>query len=598
MSLLDDNLASLRARFPVAARRVEEAKGSVASMEYSEDERRILADCWLSGRSWPAGGMYCVSGWSDGWHLQALLAALPPDAWVFVAESDPAALRGSLEKKDWRALLEDSRLLLGAGKPDEAFFSCLEAVEILHVAEVAPIVFAPGYNRAPAAYAAIFTEFARQINTRRKLWGTAVFDAPLWQANTFANLARLGTAPDVGALRNLLPGKPMVLISAGPSLDESLDFIRAASGRAVIVAVNSSYRAVRNAGVAPHFVLAADPREFTARGFQGVPVDGSWLVTTPIVNPEVPGLFGERRLSWSGANELFSEVRRRCGRAPGTAFIEQGTVSACAVDFAALLGCDRVCLVGQDLAVRMDGRSHAADSFYSDLNANRVDPGTCRMLPGNTLERVPVEEKLYVYLKAFEQLVARRPALRFCNTARLGARIEGVDYVPLDAALNWLGEDAMPDIADAVALRVAAAQGEVMTIADIRRVVGRLAVFAHEALAAALKSVARLEALPERCAAENYRDAAPVRDAAQSVLELRKLLSAHPKDAAILEAGRTRLELFRSRQAMRSIEPAAAHWMKLMREREHAWAIVEGAWFLLTCAQGVEGSCEALSDPR
>ncbi|MGH8018566.1 MAG: motility associated factor glycosyltransferase family protein [Opitutaceae bacterium] len=598
MSLFQDNLASLRARFPVAARRVEAAGQNTGPIDCSEDERRVLADCWLSGRSWSAGGMYCVSGWSAGWHVSALLAALPPDAAAFVAEAEPGTLRSSFEKDDWRSLLQDPRLLVGAGKPDEAFFSCLDAVEILHVKDVAPVVFAPGYNRAPAAYAAIFTEFARQVNTRRKLWGTAVFDAPLWQANTFANLPRLGLAPDVGALRNLFPGKPMVLISAGPSLDESLDFVRAACGRAVIVAVNSSYRAVRNAGVTPHFVLAADPREFTARGFEGVPVDGCWLITTPIVNPAVPALFEGRCLGWSGANELFCEVRRRCGLAPGTAFVEQGTVSACAVDLAVLLGCDRVCLVGQDLAVRTDGRSHAADSFYSDLNVNRVDPAACRMLPGNTLERVPVEEKLYVYLKAFEQLAARRPGLRFCNTARLGARIEGVDYVPLREALEWLGGENMPGVEEAVSRRVAAAQSGVMTLADIRRVIERLVVFAREVLTAALRAAAQLEMLPERYAAENYRDAVPVREAAQSVVELRKLLSAQPRDSAILEAGRARLELFRSRQAAKNIEPGAAHWMKLMQEREYAWAVAEGAWFLLTCVLGVESSCEALSNPR
>ena len=581
MSSFDINLKALRDRFPVAARRIEQASASASSTGYTNEEIGILADLWLANRRWSSQGIYCVSGWCDGWHVEALLAVLPQDAWILVVENDPAVLRRWMAGADVRGVLGDPRLLVGVGRPDEAFFSCLDEVPILDVGEVLPVVFAPGYNRAPAEYATAFTEFARQVNTRRKLWGTAVVDAPLWQSNTFANLARLAAAPDVAALSGAFAGWPMVLVSAGPSLDESLEFVREASRSALVVAVNSSYRAVRHAGVIPHFVLAADPRQFVAMGFRGVAVGGSWLLTTPIVNPEVVAMFEDRCLTWSGSNEIFTEMRRRCGLPVGTTLVEHGTVSACAVDLAALLGCDRVCLVGQDLAVRTDGRTHAVDTFYSDLKLNAVDPGKCRMLSGNTLDRVPVEEKLYVYLKAFEQLVARMPHMRFCNTARLGARIEGVDYVPLASAPAWLGMVERIDPRAIIERAVTSGPGATMTAGQILRVVGRLDVFAREVLAAALKAASMIEGLPDRYASENYRDAAPVRAAIQSARDLRKILSAQPRDTAILEAGQTRLELYRCRRAQKLIAAGAEHWVKIMREREYAWAMAEGAWFLV-----------------
>src|SRR5690606_13857513 len=187
----------------------------------------------------------------------------------------------------------------------------------------------------------------------------------------------------------------------------------AASRVAVVVAVNSSYRAVRNAGIVPTLVLAADPRGFTLRGFAGVRADGPYIVTTPIVHPGVTAMFAGRSFTWTGDNELVHVLRRRVGLPPGTPLVEQGTVSACAVDLAVLLGCDRICLVGQDLAVRDDGRSHASDSFYTDLGMNEADTAECRRLPGNTLPEVLVEGKLYVYLKVFEQLVVHRRGLKW-----------------------------------------------------------------------------------------------------------------------------------------------------------------------------------------
>jgi hypothetical protein len=379
-----------------------------------------------------------------------LLKKLPQRSWVFVSEAEPSRVKSALERFDMRRVLEDPRFLLATGQIDDSFFDSLGQIDVLRVKDVQTLVFAPAYNRAPSFYARAFTEVARQIDFRRKLFGTAVADAALWQSNTFANLATVAAAPDVSALAGIGKGLPMIIVSAGPSLDESIEFLREARKSAVVVAVNSSYRAIRRAGIVPHFVMAADPRQFTAKGFEGVPLDGTWLVTTPIVDPRVAQMFGRSIFSWSGSNLLVSELRRRCGLPPGTTLVEQGTVSACAVDLAGVLGCDRVCLVGQDLAVREDGRTHVADSFYTDLSVNHVSVDQCRRLPGNTVDEVPVEEKLYVYLKTFEQLVAKRPAIAFLNTAMYGARIEGVPYADFAEAKRWLGEGSSGNISSLI----------------------------------------------------------------------------------------------------------------------------------------------------
>ncbi len=436
---------------------------------------------------------------------------------------------------------------------------------MLRLTDVDALVFAPEYNRNPSYHGRFFLECARQIDFRRKLLGTAVVDAALWQENSLANLRVLGAAPDVGAFAGVFRGRAMILVSAGPSLDESLDFLRSAPPGVVIAAVNSSYRAVRRAGIVPHLVFAADPREFTARGFGGVPVDGTWLVTTPIVDPAVPRLFEGRVLCWSGANECFTELRRRLGWAAGTTLLEQGTVSACAIDFARLAGCTRICLVGQDLAVLEDGRSHATDSFYTDLEANSVRVDACRRLPGNTLPEVPVEAKLYVYLKTFEQLIAARPELQFLNTARLGARIAGAPFATFAEALAWLGPTGADEIAPSLAAVHARALGSGPRVEELLAALAPTRDYARTTLEAAL-AVAWADE-PGAVAAASER--------------LRRVLRPGSGDHALLEGGRTRLELFRCREAQARLREGAAPAPEHALAVEHAWAIAEGAWFLL-----------------
>lgn len=581
MSFLARNVSVLSVRFPEVARRITRVAPQPAWVRSPEDAS-ILAARWLAGRRIRQGALLAVSGFGDATHLRALLGVLPERTTVFAAEESPARLRAALEQADLSDILGDQRLYVGVGEIDDAFLQVLPASAAAEMTDVAPWVFAPCYNLAPEYYARFFTEFARFVDFRRKLEGTRIADAPLWQANSFANLELLADAPELPALGEVFRGRPMVLVSAGPSLDESLDFLRAASKVAVIVAVNSSYRAVRNAGVVPHLVLAADPREFTARGFATVPTDGTWLVTTPIVHPDVPRMFAGRTFIWSGANELFLELRRRLKMPPGIRIVEQGTVSACAIDLGIIMGCDRICLVGQDLAVRPDGRSHASDSFYSDMNANRADTEACRRLPGNTLPEVLVEGKLYVYLKTFEQLAAHRPQARFCNTSRLGARIEGIPYLPLDQAIAWLGTKSTSGAMDALAKRHRTGGAYALGAARTRSVLSTTRSFTRDVLRLALKAAGLSEPLVEDTMREDESSAARFAPVFAAVDELRMYVATRPDDDAILEAGRTRLELFKAR-AMENSLPAGAgpNLRRFLLEREYAWAMAEGSWFLL-----------------
>ena len=275
MSVWEGNLGILRSRAPEAARRIERVRASSRGMAWTASESALLTRRWVSGLSLRPGALIALAGFGDGNHVRALLAQLSTYSAVFIAEADAGEFRGVLEREDLRDILQDARLMVGVGEPDEAMLQVVRGEHAVAMTDIVPLIFAPSFNRAPELYSRFFTEFARFVDFRRRLEGTRLTDAPMWQASTIRNLSLLADAPDLIALRDVFRGRSAVLVSAGPSLDESLEFLREASRSAVIIAVNSSYRAVRHAGIVPHFVLAADPREFTARGFRGVPVDGT-----------------------------------------------------------------------------------------------------------------------------------------------------------------------------------------------------------------------------------------------------------------------------------------------------------------------------------
>ena len=105
----------------------------------------------------------------------------------------------------------------------------------------------------------------------------------------------------------------------------------------------------------------------------------------------------------------------------------------------ALLGCKKVLFIGQDMAVRDDGRYYTDDSFYSDSGDHYTSNTSGHRLPGNTQDEVLVEGRLFVYLKTFEQFIVNYPQVEYRNLARTGVRIKGAPYQTYEDALQWIG---------------------------------------------------------------------------------------------------------------------------------------------------------------
>src|SRR5262249_50045598 len=159
----------------------------------------------------------------------------------------------------------------------------------------------------------------------------------------------------------------------------------------------------------------------------------------------------------------------------------------------------------------------------------------------------------------FEQLVAQRPQLAFLNTARLGACIAGVRYADFGEALRWIRVQAGGDDAAVVVQRHARADVSRLDLRRASEAFTPTAAYARAVLGAALRAAYAIESLSEKFAAENFRDAPEVRVAFEAVASLNALLREQPRDCEILESGKTRMELYLSREAQTRIGPGADH---------------------------------------
>lgn len=577
----------LARRFPTVSLALRQTPGG-ASAPF--DVKKEMAVLWAQTqiKAPKPNTLYIVSGFGE--HLWALLPRIDATACVVVIEASLPRLRATLEAQDWTALLEDDRFHIFAGQVPPSEFERLHQLPIARVGGVQPLRFSLAWELEAKTYESFFTEFARQFEVTRRLHLTNFNDSLFWQATTLRNLDLHCRAPDVECLKGIFQDLPVILVGAGPSLDEAEDFLKQAQGRALIIAVNSSYRKLRNIGVRPHLCLAADPREDTARGFDNVPTnDGTFLVAPFIVHPRAVEAFEGHAFSWSGENNfLVHLLRRRLGLHSGTVVLEKGTVSVSVADVAFILGARRLILVGQDMAIRSDGQTHVSDSIYEGfkLSANALKTqkespqGATRMVEGNTQEQVPTLNNLFVYLKIFEQWVELHPQVEVFNTSRLGAKIAGAPYVSYAQALEKLPPTAGDPQSRLQAAYEAAPERQFEADAWIEALRPTFEM-AKKVYAHALRGAVALEALPERYWQSSYKDHKEVREIYECANALNALLEKNPADYRVMIEGRLKKTLLDYQIQTSQWEGKDAFAQELMRNREFFWALVEGVEPLL-----------------
>ena len=452
----------MRARFPVVLQRIHEIgdrksesffyddtvegnclmiqRGEHSFPAYGQGKSDQLVKRWFRGLTMAKESLYAISGFGDGSHVRLFMQESSAGTNFLVAEKDPALLRETFARYDCSDILLNERFMLGVGEANDEFFKDIQGAAITGVNDINSIIFSPLHSVDEGYYDNVRNELLRQYMVVRPLMEVNVRTATDIQENTFRNLPHLAHAPDIGEMEGEFKDIPFILVGAGPSLDESIDFLKQVQDKAIIITSNSPYRKLINNGIRPHMVVTADPLSPTLAGFEDISLEGVPLACPFSAYPEIVKRFSGRIMTWCTFNPIVDILKDRTGRKPGTNILEKGTVSACVLDISRLLGSRKVLLVGQDMAIRDDGRYYSDDTSYSDSGAHYASTEKGHRLPGNTQEKVIVEGRLFVYLKTFEQFISENQNVEYRNLARTGVKINGAPYITFEDAIGWVGE--------------------------------------------------------------------------------------------------------------------------------------------------------------
>ena len=594
--MLESNLAILRARFPVVLDRIlassqeepihfkyfgeelQTLRNDKIIPTYGAKKPEKLIERWFSNLPLKQESLYAVTGFGNGEHIRYLLKHSKGGTYILVAEKDPALLRETFSRFDCSDFLANDRFLLGTGECDELFFKDLQAAAMLSLSEVNSLVFSPLHCVDESYYDNARNEMIRQYLVVRPLMEVNLRTGINLQQNTLDNIHHMATSPDIGELAGQFEDIPFILVGAGPSLDDSIDFLKKVQDKAIIVTSNSPYRKLINSGIKPHLVVTADPLSPTLAGFQNVSLEGVPLACPFSAYPEIVKRFSGRIISWVTFTPIIDSLKDYMGEKQGTPVMEKGTVSACVLDISRVLGSKKVLFIGQDMCVRADGKYYTDDSSYSDSGAHFTNRMEGHRLPGNTIDEVIVEGRLFVYLKTFEQFIAENKNVEYRNLAATGVKVCGADYITQEDALNWVG---LTSSSSPFSDKITELLNNQKKMPELTEIFSGLKTFLENLLEHCLSLAIRTEMLPEKYSGTNYSENKTILGLLADSNKVNALVDSNPRYWHILLDGRTKAELAVYKRIVRDIDSPNKNWALVQKNKEYFWALAEGSHWLL-----------------
>lgn len=564
MPLLASNRRALAARFPEVLALLDTTTPIAAPPPLVPEEPvAFLAEASASRRV-----LLALTGVPGPIAVAVLLARAPRETIFWCIEPEPGPFAARLAHEDLSAWLADARVFISLGAATDLQLRRLNR-ELAWVDSARALFLPTRYTGADALWRPLLVATLSRVQQR---WQNVLTDlrlSPVLWENTCTNLPDFLAAPGIEALAGAFAGVPLVLVAAGPSLDDALPFLRRVAPHALIVTGNTSFRALAAHGLAPHLTVSVDPYAATDLGYAGQPLGHTHLVAPVFAYPAVHRRFAGRLFGLADESLLLGRLRAAAGLPPAPAVLGEATVSATILNLAAHLGCDRVVFVGQDFAIADDGRTHASDTFYSDLGCNRQDSEQVHRLPGTTRPKVTVPTRHLWYLRVIEGLIARHSGIRFLNTSHRGATIAGAAFATYDEAAAVLTAGPARDFAAELRTRHAATPPPRVRTA-MSAELGRARTAMREALQLSLTTALANElALAEPTPTNRRR----FDTAAQRFEQWR---GTRATEERLLFEGRTKPEIFEAEK--RRVRLSAADPSRPLREAgEVAWAFAEGA---------------------
>ncbi|RJP61675.1 MAG: DUF115 domain-containing protein [Candidatus Auribacter fodinae] len=378
-----------------------------------------------------------IYGFGLGYHLFEIAQRIGSDGILVVIELNPEILTAGLSVVNLEHFASLCRFSLITGVTEkevlERFHDISRELENLQWSYV---IHQASYKCLPPQFRNIHSFFESMQMERR----TSSKFRNQFLLNFEKNLETVVRSPGIDDLKCAFHGKPVVIVGAGPSLDETLPLLREFEGAVYIISVDTALQILLTNNICPDFIVSVDPQPITLRHFRLVPPRPVPLLFCPVSNAETiaqyPGPFMVFLQKGHSVTGEYEELLTGKGVVHAG-----GSVSCIAVDIAVQFGFTQIFFAGMDYAYPQS-RAYSAYSYESRqlytyshrfksmeiLHRKRIAREKQVMVPSYNRTPVLSAISLNSYRKNIEKLVEiYSQKVTFYTLSETGASVRGVE---------------------------------------------------------------------------------------------------------------------------------------------------------------------------
>ena len=397
------------------------------------------------------GSQVCLYGFGLGYHIDALLEKIGPSGFLLAIELSPDLLLAAMILRNQSKALLDERFHIVHGLNEEIVST--EIVKYMGKMQSTSAKNLEVFFHSPS-FKCIPSSFPRLTNSLEVLLMERRFPAVLGdmeKENYVLNKEIVEQNAGINFLRSKHKGKPGLLVSAGPSLDDILPYLKQIDKKFILACVDTALPILSREGIVPDYVFSLDPQEDSFQYFRDYLESSAKLIFTPSANTKVVHYYkGEKFVVFKQTSPQFKEEESIINSKGSTQ--SGGSVSCLALDVLIQFGCNPIFLTGQDLSFPCN----RIYSSFSNNNKQMMDKlDSVSMLKENHKaasrkektviveniagDKVATNQAMYSYLRAIEEIAAVNPETKIYNLCSHGAQIDNV--IPLGSAnelMNFL----------------------------------------------------------------------------------------------------------------------------------------------------------------
>lgn len=231
-----------------------------------------------------------------------------------------------------------------------------------------------------------------------------------------------------------IPPLPVVIVSAGPSLNKNIHLLAEAKERALVIAVGSAITILETHGIVPHFRMAYDGNEACQNVFAVIDSTKCPLIYgNTLYDKVLPDYKGKKIRMVLDSDRLTQYLGKK--RQKNSTLIRSGpSVANVAFDLAGQWGCPKVILVGQDLCYSGD-RVHAPGA-WDEKDRPCIDKNALIKVKDMNQRDVYTSRAFLGMKTCFEELIRIHANVECINASEGGLTISGSQNKTLRQALD------------------------------------------------------------------------------------------------------------------------------------------------------------------